>query len=287
MEEIFGDQKKIIIMKYPFVLFAISSVLLWWSSCNLQKDIDVDLPAYDSELVVECYLEPGKPYRLLLSESQAYFDNVNENPFIENAEVIITHRGVSETLPYGNFLDTEFNKFYNYQSTILVPAHYNEDFTLSITDDRGRTVSGTTQILNIIDIDSLVLQFNATDTAALILSYFNEPQDQKNWYRRQLHKGETVATAQVDQDFITDDILETDNGQYVFGSAFDYTFGDTIFSTLYHLDESYYDFLLSAFDAISANGNPFATPSQIRSNVDGGLGVFTGLSYDRDTLIVQ
>ncbi len=291
MEALLEYKKKIIeiVIENRFIPIAATVLffILMIVSCNLEKSIDVDLPSYESELVVECYLEPGKPYRLFLSESQAYFDEINENPLIENALVTISHQGVTDTLPYGTYFNTEFNKIYNYQSNKIVPENYYEDFSLYIKDDRGREITGTTQIIEAIEIDSLVLQFNNTDTAALVLTYFIDPPGEDNWYRRHLHSGLTIDGGVLDQDFITDDKIETENDQFVFGSAFDYTFGDTIYSTLYHIDEPYFDFLQSTFDAIGANGNPFATPAQIKSTVTGGLGVFTGLSYDRDTLIIQ
>ncbi len=269
------------------LLISVLSFLVIIASCDLQKDIDVELPPYESELVLECYLEPGQPYRLLLSESQDYFNSSTDNPLIQNATVVITHQGVMDTLPNGAFFDFVFNKFYNFQSQKIVPFNYYEDFSISIMDDRGRALTGTTQIIEPVEVDSMILQFNTTDTAALVLSYFVDPPEEDNWYRRQLHVGETIDGGRLDQDFITDDNLETDDGQFVFGSAFDYTFGDTLYTTLYHIDEPYFNFLQSVFDAINANGNPFATPAQIRSNVEGGIGIFTGLSYDRDTLIVQ
>lgn len=255
-------------------------------ACNLEQDIEVNLPDYESELVVECYLEPGKPYRLLLSESQAYFDSAIENPFIEDATVSITHQGVEVPLQFGTYFDPEFTKFYNYASTETVPDHRGEDFHLNILDDRGRAITATTRILPTIHTDSLVVEFNSTDTAALLLTYFKDP-DGPNWYRRQLHLGETINTSEIQQDFIADDNITTEDNTFVFGSGYDYTFGDTLFTTLYHIDEPYFDFLESVFNASSSNGNPFATPASIRSNVQGGIGIFTGLAYDRDTIIIE
>ncbi len=260
--------------------------LVGFASCNLEKDIDVDLPAYESELVVECYLEPGKPYRLLLSESQDYFNTNLENPFIENAVVSITHRGVTETLDNGTFFDFEFSKFYNFQSPNLVPENYFEDFTLDIVDDRGRTITGTTQIINRVEVDSVVTEYNPEVDSSLVLTYFTDDQTQSNWYRRMLHVGETIDGGELKQDFIFDDNLGAENGVYVTGSGFEFYQGDTIINTLFHLEESYYRYLQSVFDATAANGNPFASPTSIKSNVEGGIGVFAGLSIDRDTIIV-
>ncbi len=275
------------IVKHPlrFTLPALFLSLFLIPACNLEQNIDVDLPSYESELTVECYLEPGRPFRLLLSESLGYFESAQTNPIIDNASVTITHAGGTVNLINGFVVDPEFDKFYNFYSSDLVPATVGAEYTLNITDDRGRSITGTTTMLPTVDIDSLVPQFNTSDTLALVLTYFAEPEGD-NWYRRQLHFGETVRTAVVDQDFVTDDNLETEDNNFVFGSGFEFGVGDTVFSTLYNIEEPYYDFLVSAFDAISSNGNPFASPSSIKSNVDGGLGIFTCLSYDRDTIII-
>ena len=50
------------------------AVLAFFSACNLTNDVNIDLPDYDRQPVVECYLEPGKPFRLLLSQSYSFFD---------------------------------------------------------------------------------------------------------------------------------------------------------------------------------------------------------------------
>ncbi len=259
---------------------------LLFSACNLEQDINVDLPEYESELVVECYIEPGKPYRLLLSESLEYFANVDENFLIENASVVITHRDTDIELNSGTFFDLEFNKFFNFQSPEIVPDHYGEDFSIRIEDERGRILTGTTKLLPIIPIDSLVLNYDDTGENALVLTYFTDPQDEENFYRRMLHDGESIDGGVLQQDFITDDNLGAEDGVYVFGTGFDYMEGDTVYSALFHIEQEYYDFLLSTFDAQNANANPFATASSIRSNVEGGIGIFTGLSFDRDTVII-
>ena len=63
--------------------------------------------------------------------------------------------------------------------------------------------------------------------------------------------------------------------------------GDTIISTLFHIDKAYYDFRESVQNAINSNGNPFGQPGVLKSNIEGGLGIFTGLTFDRKTLIIE
>ena len=48
----------------------------------LQKEVAVPLPVYNSELVVECYLEPDQVPRLAVTESVSYLDLQNILPSV-------------------------------------------------------------------------------------------------------------------------------------------------------------------------------------------------------------
>jgi hypothetical protein len=39
--------------------------------------------------------------------------------------------------------------------------------------------------------------------------------------------------------------------------------------------------------AANANGNPFAQPAKVKSTVQGGLGVFATLVYDRKKIVIN
>ena len=78
------------------------------------------------------------------------------------------------------------------------------------------------------------------------------------------------------------------NGQpFVLGTSYRFNPGDTVTATLYHTDLAYFRFRQSVRDARQANGNPFAQPSAIFSNVQGGVGIFTVLSGTRATKVVK
>lgn len=53
---------------------------------------------------------------------------------------------------------------------------------------------------------------------------------------------------------------------------------------LFNTNKDYYDYFVSA-EKFSNNGNPFTEPSQVYSNVDGGLGIFC--AYTQDTLLLR
>ena len=76
----------------------------------------------------------------------------------------------------------------------------------------------------------------------------------------------------------------------MFGSGYQFSEGDTVINTLFHIEKAYADFLESVDAAIGANGNPFGQPSTIISNLEGdagAIGIFTGLSYDRVVTIIS
>ena len=279
--------------------FFLLTTLLFTLACrDFQREIEIDLPEYTPEYVVEAYLEPGEPFRLLLTKSDAFFApfQLDNEQFIENllvaeADVIIRHDGKETVIPNRAEFDFQTGKLYNYTTTFetdTVPENYTDPFELEIRTQDGTTLTATTTLLRPVPIDSIVVEFDGNapeDTLARALLYFSDDTGTDNWYRRQLH--EVALDSIAEQDFVTPDEIVGGDGTVVFGTGFDFAEGDTVINTLYHLDRAYYDFLLSVDNAESSNGNPFGTPGVILGNVEGGIGIFTGLSYDRVMTIVE
>ncbi|HMQ46321.1 MAG TPA: DUF4249 domain-containing protein [Saprospiraceae bacterium] len=273
------------------LFFALSIAILW--SCDLEKEIEIQLPDYEPSIVVECYLEPDQPFALLLTESTPYFepfpDDISDYldaTLLDSAEVEILHKGTIYSLQNQLFFDPVKQKIYNYYLPVSVPYDTDSPFELRITTKDGRTIEASTKLLPRVAIDSIVVEFQENDTLARLLTYFTDPPEQENYYRRMLHEESLDSTAR--QDFPTDDRIF--NGDVVFGTTFDFSEGTVVFNTLYHIDEDYYKFLESVNGAINASLNPFAQPSSIISNVTGTgnpIGIFTGLVYDRVETIIQ
>ncbi len=271
--------------------------LLALTACNLTKDVDIDLPQYDRQPVVECYLEPGQPFRLLLTRSFGFFDpfgldsNFIQNTLLDSAIVTISHDGQTDTLRNGlYFTFISPIKIFNYQSNQLVPATVGTDYTLNIIlPNNAGSITGRTTMLPRVEIDSVVVQFStgADTLKARSLMYITDDQSQTNYYRRLLNYGSLDSVP--DQDFIVDDGIST-TATLAFGTGYELEVGDTIFNAIYHITKEFYDYTESVQLAVSGNANPFAQPSPIKSNVVGSgnpLGIFTCLVYDRDTTIVQ
>ena len=119
---------------YKFFLFF--CLLTMSSSCDsFERNIDIDLPEVERQLVVECYLRVGEPYRLLLTETKGYFDPLDECPMVRGAVAVIEHAGRRDTLIEAVYLgectltnpnfipyfDDSRTRFYNYGSAAICP----------------------------------------------------------------------------------------------------------------------------------------------------------------------
>ncbi|MFN0215734.1 MAG: DUF4249 domain-containing protein [Saprospiraceae bacterium] len=270
------------------------AVVLLFMACNLTKDVEIELPEYDRQPVVECYLEPGKPFRLLMTRSYAFFDVLGldstflQNTLLDDALVTISYNGQTDTLY--NQLVADFNpiKIFNYVGKNLVPNTPGTTFELNIRLVDGAEITGSTNMIALVPIDSVVVEFSPEiDSLARILTYITDDQNKENFYRRLLNYSSLDSLP--DQDFlVTDRFAQT--SLIAFGTGYEIAEGDTVYNTIFHVTRDYYDFVESVQLAVLGNLNPFAQPSPIKSNVSGSanpIGIFAPLVYDRDTTIVR
>jgi hypothetical protein len=270
---------------YAFV-FQYASFLLVMAtlaSCSkLEKEIVLPEPPHERQLVVECYLEQGKPYRMALTESVNYLAS-RELPIINQARVKISYDGQTDNLENITRIDTVNRKLYNYALDKVVTGNANTEYSLEATDSKGRKVTGTTRFLPLVTLKDVTWKFNDKDKAYLTVR-FDDPPDTKDYYRFVINRDS--LTGSLETRFNIDDRFTTNN-EITRGTGYNYEDGDTLIVTLYHIEKSYYDFLESANRAANANGNPFGQPSLVKSTVQGGIGVFTTLVYDRKRIIIK
>jgi hypothetical protein len=254
-------------------------------SCNREKNVTIELPPYMNLPVVELYLEPGKPFRMLITESAGYFDSPNIVP-VENAYVEIVHSGYTYYLTPRPFGILPVNKkFYNYTTdpSTLVPFNYDKEFYVYIKDPKGRVVEGKTYIMEPVAIDSVSFFTDDPEKAAVQVKFTDNP-DTKDYYRIIAIQDSIGGEPKWDRIF-TDDAIQTEQG----GINSNYIFfqGSKVILQLFHISKEYYDFITSTKNASESNGNPFAQPSKIMSNVTGGIGIVTGYQPTQKEVIVQ
>ncbi|MCH2023882.1 MAG: DUF4249 domain-containing protein [Saprospiraceae bacterium] len=295
-------------------LIIIIAFLVALSCEDMETVIEIEMPPIEKELVIECYLEAGKPYRLMLTETKNYFDNLDECPFVRNAIVVITHAGQRDTLteaiffndncdpndiiPYGfwPYLNHDSTRFFNYGSNTLCPHDFDNSFTVEVWDTTGRFAMSTTQFIPESPIEQFFSDSNNSGEYYALLSTMDDI-NTTDFYRFVLHKtsltkkrSNGVASIPVARNPKFDRTLD-DGGVFAgkeVTTASNYRFksGDTLIGTIYHIDKTYHDYLESVGDAQSANASPFGQPAVVKSNIIGGQGIFAFLSYDRDTIVV-
>ena len=296
------------------LIFTYIGTIFFLSSCSLEQEVDLNLPEYEPEIMVECYLRPGQPYIMTLTESVGFFGDIKIN-FVKDAVVKITHEGQTVTLASvgvpintqlpGGIVDSDFIKslrpiigdsLFFYVSLATVPAEYDSEYQLEIETRDGRELSASTIIPRPVPISSMEYKFN-DDSLAFVLTRWQDDPDEVNFYRRILLKRrqrlieqpgsvvDTVYDSREEQNFIIDDDIE--NGQMItVGTNFEYELGDSLIAQLQHISGAYFRFIETSDAAVIGNLSPFGQPAIITSNIKGGTGIFTGFTVEEMVLVV-
>lgn len=259
-------------------------LLLSCAACN--KVVEVELPGYDSELVVEMYLQDGDFLKCLVSESVPYTSNAIEKSPVRS--VVIFSDGVTnDTLRQERIEDWEAARWYNYASPKLFFADSAKTYTLTVSDGGTRKVTASTRLTQrMVRIDSLVCRPGEDNKNMFSIGMvIKDPPAPGDYYRFLITRRMNDYSPEV-TDFYAADV--SFNGEvYSFFSDAVYNRNDTVLARVYSLPAAHYDFLQTANNARRANFNPFVQPSPLQSNVTGGLGIFTILRYDERRIVVR
>ena len=277
-----------------FLAAAMSLVL---TGCGLEQDIELELPAYESQPAVEAYLTPGQPFRVLVTRTAGFFDplEIDSLQFLENLvyqdlEITITWANNRVELDNIVAFDADYLLLYNYSSRLVVPHNYTDSFYFEMVLPDGRSARAATKLLPVVPIDSNVVEYPEPlerDTLARVFTYITDPEpDRVNRFRRLLTYA-PVDSSEL-QDFVFTD-EQSDQASIPVGTIYYFDPGDTIYVYNAHVDEAFEKYLLSVQLAEQSNGNPFAQPSSLLTNLRGdanATGIFTSYAYDVDTLII-
>jgi hypothetical protein len=236
---------------------------------------------------------------MILTETVGYYEEF-DLPIVDDAFVTITYQGVTDTLDYLSIAasGTDTISFYFAPRTVEINDP-NAPFDLYIRDNTGREVTAQTFVPAVVPIDTFEWEFNDRDEAFLTMD-FNDPQDQTNYYRVVFLRREltligdpinsTLDSAWIDRlqvAFAFDDEFAEDDGSITVGTGFNYAQGDSITIFLYQISKEHYDFLETVDAAETANFSPFAQPTRIQTNIEGGMGIFTGYNYDKRFFVIE
>lgn len=275
------------------------ALIIGFSAC--EKEIDVPLPAADSEIVVEAYINQLDPFfnYVILSRTVDYFNPNLSTIAVSNAQVFIT-----EGIANGN--DTVWDNANKKQMVEIAPdsipgIYFNIGLVGKIgfvykleIEVEGKYIFAVTEIPQLVALDSLTSSFtvnpvNDKDTGYFMTIHFDEQVAKGNNYRY-MYKvgGDTLffgwGAINEDDGVFNDDVINGVYRSFTFGDRF--KFGDTVSFYLASINRAAYNFWDSYAQARN-NGGPFATPVQLKSTVQGAIGSFTGKAVSRKRLIFK
>ena len=253
------------------------------SACNFDKDINVEVPPQRSQLAVECYIEPGQPIRLLLTETRNYFD-APEQPFINNATVRLNVGGNTFFVPFSPLVDTVAIKAWNYVLPQVPNTDSGQLFTLKVADTAERNISAICRMPLPAVIDSLYYTYR-DDSSAAIVCILGKPTTAQSHFYRMLVSNKKADNGAIRDLLASDAIIAGE--KLPISTDFNFRKGDTLVVRVLHVERDYYDFLTSSRQAQSLAGNPFAQPAPVRSNIRGGFGIFTAFQPVERRLILR
>jgi len=284
-------------------LFISAFLLMVLASC--EREIDIDLPNDEELIVVEGRIRPNEAPVILLTKNQGFFDAVPAgledfvNSFvIQDAQVIISDGVQSEQLQFT--IDFVNYPFFYYTGNVI-KGEVGKTYALSIIYN-NKVLTSSTTIPAPVQIDSSWFGLNPFDIAedSLGVSYIQilDPDTFGNAYRLYARKNSFQFFNPVSGSEFNDDFVNGNNIVFFAGSAdqpfiaqdsfvpreFFYSLGDTIYLELASIGRKEYFFYATLGAAVGSNGNPFASPTLVQSNIKGGLGVWVGMSVSYDTL---
>lgn len=269
-----------------------------------EKEIDVDLPPAPQSLVVEASINqlfPNLNY-VFISRTIDYFNPDLSLNGVRNAEVYITPgiiNGTDTVWDTANrvqmydinsipFVDSLLRGFSGIYFNPLLFPQVGVPYRLDI-EAEGNHITGVTTIPKVVEIDTVFWKMEIegpNDTDMYVTFEFFDGPEQNN-YRLAIHNDPNAillgwGTA---GSFRTFDDAYINNGKrpYTFFRPFDY--GDTLNLYLASIGRREYLFWQS-FSQASNNGGPYSTPLNVKSNITGGIGSFTGygVSFRRQIL---
>ena len=290
-------------MKPAAIFFKSAMLIAVFAFVSCERNITVDLPVPEQKIVVEGYIESGEKAIVTLTKSAAFFAPVDSasllSYLVTDAVVTVSDGTTSEQLALT--IDTSQYIPLVYKSQVLT-GQEGKTYTLTVVVGE-KTITAITTIPYAVPLDSVwYKEQEGRDSLGFAWAHLTDPDTLGNcyrWFAKRLGK---------DKRFLAP-IGSVFEDKFINGKSFDFAYnrgvepntyddeeeevrgyfsqGDTIAVKFCALDRAHFDFWRIEEVQVSNNGNPFAAPAPIPSNINGGLGIWGGYASAYDTIIAQ
>lgn len=292
-------------------LLVLLAVLLM-AAC--EKNIDIDLKNSESKIVVEGYVEAGFVPYVILSRSQDFFAPIGPSTLnnLPLRGAIVTISDGTDTVQLLE-VDTTINGvqvggFYiALDPQTLLPTLIGTPgttYTLQVRTGNGEAVSSTALLPPPVALDSTWFKVQEDfDSLGFVWAKLKDPDTIGNHYR-------WFAKRLTKDAFFIAPFGSTFEDRFINGQRFDFAYnrgsiqnstaeedrneeagfykkGDTIVIKFCTVDRSTFEFWRDAENQLGSSGSPFAVPSNVKSNILGGRGLFATYTASYDTVIAQ
>ena len=309
-------------MNMPSLFQKITLLILLSSFLNAcSKEVKIDMPGFEEQFVIDGSIETGSPAIIFLSNTRDIYAPTDINSylsgFISGATVIVSNGTITDTLieictdnlPAGfesiaeEFFGLPIDQLVNlhlcaYVSTGLV-GEVGKTYTLKVINN-DKTYTSSTKIENPSALDNLYWkeQINLPGYGFSWAKITDSPV-MGDAYRWEVKNSGDLFYSKPFQSFTDDRFFNgltfefsVENPMSFRDSTIEdqyrgyYKLGDTIVVKFSKLGKKEFQFFEKKYNQIYSGGNPFATPTNIPTNIEGGaLGIWAGFSPWYDTLI--
>jgi Domain of unknown function (DUF4249) len=311
-------------MKYNIIIVVLIGFLV--SACT--KEVEIDIPGYEEQIVIDGKIETGQPPFVLISKSKDIYSptdiNAFLNGFISGATVTVSNGTTtvqlvefcSDNLPPGTepivagilgISESELANFHICGYTSMDTQIWGEvgkTYSLTVSVE-GETFTAETKILQPTQFDAVFWQPDGgIATHGYSWVTLSDPPGQFDAYKWEVKilNGSSEETNFVEPyapvfddeffDGLTFDFFYDNPFAYGEGILDEYAglfpIGDSVVIKFSKMDQEVFDFMEKKYTQLATAGNPFATPTNIPSNIEGGaLGIWAGYSPIFDTLVCQ
>lgn len=300
------------VMKFRTLIPAFLILILILTAC--EKNVTVEVPKADEQIVIEGYIETGTNPFVILTRTLPFFGSINTSTssLLEN-----TITGALVTINNGTVVDTLTQLAgtdYGIYTTTRMVGEIGKNYSLTVSVN-GKVLSATTSIPNPVQLDSVWWKADGQrDSLGFAWAHLTDPDTLGNcyrWFARRMNRytyGEN-AGKQKDSTFIApqgsafeDKFFNNRSfdfnairGQFLNSQKDDdqdieriyFKRGDTIVVKFCSIDRAHFEFWRTEESQVGSNGNQFGSPAPITSNINGGLGIWGGYATTFDTIIAQ
>lgn len=313
-------------LKYIFRFLTLIFLTIVFASC--EREIEIDVPAGETQIVVEGTIETGQPPVVILSKTRGFFEPTSAqdiaNGYIDDAEVrvngILLNRICSDSLTpeYQAIVSGLIGISVEDLNDLRICAYIGLDPALIGTENtiydlsvkaEGKELSATTKIPTIIKPDSVWFRLWADSPRyGYVFCNLSDPDTINNAYRiftKRIGPNENdnpvddlyyapLGSTFIDE-FFNGETIEvgftrgqppnstrpTDQGD----ESTYFEVGDKFVFKFCSITQTSYNFYLTFESQQGTNGSPFASPANLISNINGGLGIWAGYASSLDTVI--